>query len=323
MNAIALLLLLADVCGQGVEALRSGAFEKAEPLLSKCAESPDAPAQAFLMLAAVYQALNKPDRLHAVAREGVKRFPDEKRFYLTAGTYAARQKDYSDAVHVLGAASKRWPEDGKVRTLLASAFAARGMEALDRGEPAAATSDLKEAVRLAPEDVESLVNLGRAQHNLLRYSDARQTFDAAMRLQPAFPLLRFHRGMSYYALGEADKALEDLNAQITQDATYAPAFLLRGLSNLALGEDEAAEADLKIAAERMQDSAPAQAAYGRALLRVGKLQDAEARLRAGIKLDPQDPGPVNTLVMVLSRLGKAEEARKSAARAAELAQQRR
>jgi tetratricopeptide (TPR) repeat protein len=311
------------VCDDGAAAVRSQDYERAEKLLAACTQSGAATLESFLMLAGLHQARKDERALLATAREGLKRFPDEKRFYLTAGAIAGRGGQFDDAVAVMEMASARWPDDPKVRSLLESALVGRGTNHLDKGANAKAAEDLNRAVALAPADAEAWMNLGRARHNLLRYSDSLNAFDRVLKLQPSTALLQFHRGLAHYSLGDFTGTIADLNAQIAADASYFPAYLVRGLARLSLGDPEAALPDLETAAENMPDNAQAHDALGRALLRLQSLPGAERHLRKAVELDPQNPGYANTLVSVLVRLGKLEEARELSRKAAQLARERR
>jgi tetratricopeptide (TPR) repeat protein len=310
-------------CKTGIDAATRGELAMAEPALKECVGSARAPLEAFLMLAGIYQSRRDAEGVYRVVSEGMKRYPDEKRFYLTAGAHLGRERQFDDAVRVLSAAEKRWPGDEKIRELLASALFARGSAALDAGEDLRAVEDLRRAVLLAPEDVEALMNLGRARHNLARYEEALEAFDRVAKLQPGVPLLRFHRGMSYYALGDFERAVADLDAQLSVDDSYAPGYLVRGLARLSKGEDEPAAQDLARATAALPGNAAARLGLGRALLRLRRLEEAETHLRAAMKFDPEDPAPVHTLVTVLSRLDRREEARELAKTAADLAKRRR
>jgi Flp pilus assembly protein TadD len=92
---------------------------------------------------------------------------------------------------------------------------------------------------------------------------------------------------------------------------------------MALGDWEKALADLEVAAARMTDNAKAQYDRARALIQSGKLKEAEAGLRRAIELDPNDPSPLNTLIGVLMRQGRTDEAAALRPKAAELGRKQR
>jgi len=325
--AIPLGLMLAaqpsDDCAAGMRLGRAGDLAGAEPRLAACIKLTTSTIEAFLLLAGIYQGSDRTAKLEQVALKGIRRFPTEKRFYLTAGTLAGRDRRFDEAIRILGNAHRRWPGDPRIQPVLASSHFGSGTAALDRGDNERAAADLLRAAELAPADAEALINLGRAQHNLLHYEAALATFNRVAELQPSAPLVRFHRALAHYSLGHLDAAIADLNAQIEADPSYWPAYMIRGLAHLGNGDDTAAVADLERAADKMPDNALAQFSFARALVRMDKLPDAESKLKAALRLDAEDPGPANLLVTVLNRLGRPDEARALAKTAAGLAQRRR
>jgi tetratricopeptide (TPR) repeat protein len=312
-----------DPCRDGAQALERRDLAAAETALLECVRAPAAPVEAHLLLCGVYQAQGKADALEAAAYAGLKRFPAEKRFYLTVGTYAGRAARFTRAIEVLEAGYSRWPDDSPMKSLLESAHVGRGKELLDAGDNEGAVKHLRRAAILVPDDAEAQLNLGRALHNLHRGLDALAAFDHVLKLDARFPLARFHRGMTLNALGEFDRAIADLDEEIAANPNYAPARLVRGLARMSKGDWEQALADLDIAAAQMPHDAKAQYARARALAQLGKTAEAEAGFRKTIELDADDPAPLNALVRLLAQNGRSAEAAPLAARAAELARRQR
>jgi tetratricopeptide (TPR) repeat protein len=319
VNGITLAFFLAaDPCRDGAAALERRDFASAEAHLKQCQTL-----QGYLLLAGVYQATQKPEALYATVIAGMKKFPEEKRFYLTAGSHEARQKQYESAVKTFEAAYRKWPDDAKLRSLLASGHFARGTELLNAGNNEQAVISLRRAAELSPDDIEAQMNLGRALHNVLHHSEALKAFDKVVALNASTPLVYFHRGMALHALGEFDKAIADLTKEINAKPDYPPARLVRGLAYIANAAWDQAAADLQAAAAAMPDNSQAQYGYARSLIQLGKLEDAEGPLRKAMAADSADPAPVNTLVSLLHRLGRSDEARALSRRAADLARARR
>ena len=313
----------ADPCRDGSTALSHADLAGAEKFLKHCVQARTAPLESFVELAAVYQLQSNSEALLALAVEGTKRYPEDKRFYLTAGTYAGRGKRFEQAVQVLEAAARRWPDDGKIRGLLESAHVGRGMELLDAGQNQKSAEHLRRAAELGPDDVEALLNLGRALHNLHRNTEALTTFNRVLELNPTLPLARFHRGMTYSALGDFEKSLDDLSREIEMNPDYPASYLVRGLALMSTGEWEKALGDLEAAIAKMPDNAKAQYARSRCLIQLGKLEQAEAGLKKTVELDPDDPGPVNALIGVLVRLGRTGDTVMLREKATELSRKQR
>ena len=183
----------------------------------------------------------------------------------------------------------RWPDDAKLRSLLASAHYALGTELLDGGKNDLAVTELRRASELAPGDIEAQMNLGRALHNALHHSEALKSFNQVIAGNSSTPLLRFHLGMTFYALGDFDKAIADLTQEIETNPAYPPARLLRGLAYIANADWERANADLTIASTAMTGNANAHYGYARTLVHMSKLSEAEVALKKAMEADPTDP----------------------------------
>lgn len=309
-------------CQAGLEAIQRRDWVAAEAALKQCL-SVTPHLETFLLLCGVYQMQGNAEALEKTAVEGLAKFPNEKRFYLTAGTYAGRAQRWEKAIEILDAGLARWPEDEKLQSLAAGAHAGLGEQKLDAGEHAAAAKHLERAAKLDPSDVRIQLNLGRALHNMHRNIEALEVFDRVLARDPRAPQLRFHRGLVLYTLGEFERALHELDLETTANPGYAPARLVRGLTLAAQGEWERALPDLEAAAEGMPQHAPAQYALARCLLKLGRTEAAEARLRKTIELDAGDPAPLNALVRLLLQSGRKEEAAPLAARAAQLSKTQR
>ena len=175
----------------------------------------------------------KREDLLRTASEGMKRFPDERRFYLTVANDAGRNGQYERAVEVFGEAYRRWPQDAQFKEGLASAHLYLGTQQLDQAQNEGAERHLRQAVTLAENDVDARLNLGRALHNLNRSVEAEHEFDRVIALDPKAPLAHFHRGMVRQALGDLDPAIADLSEEIRQNPSLSSQLLFawQGLSN--------------------------------------------------------------------------------------------
>ena len=270
--------LEADTCRQASEALHRRDFESAEKLLTECLASNPAQLGPYLDLCGVYQAQGRAEDLVRVASNGMKRFPDERRFYLTVANHAGRNSQYERAIEVFSEAHRRWPQDLQFRQGLASAHLYFGMQWLDKGKNEDAERHLRKATTLAEQDVDAHLNLGRALHNLNRSIEAESEFAQVIALDPKVPLAWFHRGMVRQALGELDAAIGDLSEEIGRNPEYPPSYFLRGKAFQAKGLFREALADLEIAVRKMPDNAQAVFTRGRCRQQLG----LEARGRNGL-----------------------------------------
>ncbi|MCW5965202.1 MAG: tetratricopeptide repeat protein [Bryobacterales bacterium] len=309
-------------CEAGAAAARQRDFARAETELRRCIQS-NPSVEPYLMLAGVYQLQQNTAALYALSVEATEKFPEEQRFYLVIATQDGRQGRFAHAIKVLESARSRWPDDPKVKALLASSHFGMGTAHLNAGESEAAVSHLRTATDLAPGDTEAQVNLGRALHNIHQRLEALAVFDRLVSRTPPVPLARFHRALTHYSLGEFALAIEDLNQELESNSGYPPAHLVRGLSYIAIGDWKHAATDLEIAVRAMPDHPQALYARARTLIEFDELDHAEKLLRKTIALDAEDPAPLNTLIRVLVRLGRRDEARSYGPRASALSRKER
>jgi tetratricopeptide (TPR) repeat protein len=300
--------LQADVCSQARDALQRRDLSAAEGLLKQCATANPTLLGPFLDLCGVYQAQGRGEDLVRTASEGIKRFPAERRFYLTVANYAGRSGQYGRALEVFGEAHRRWPDDAPFRDGLASTHLHLGTQQLDKGHNEEAERHLRQAVTLSERDVDARMNLGRALHNLNRSVEAEEEFSRVIALDPKAPLARFHRGMVRQTLGDLDAAIADLSEEINQNPSYPPSYFSRGKAYQTKGLLKEALADFDMAAQRMPDNGRAIFARGRCQLQLGQIAAAEADFHKAMALEPDNPEPINALAQLLWRSGKKEEA---------------
>jgi Flp pilus assembly protein TadD len=300
--------LQADVCSQARDALQRRDLGAAEGLLKQCVTANPTLLGPVLDLCGVYQAQGRGEELVRTASEGIKRFPAERRFYLTVANYAGRNGQYERALEVFGEAHRRWPQDAPFKDGLASAHLYLGNQHLNKAQNEEAERHLRQAVTLSEQDVDARLNLGRALHNLNRSTEAEEEFNRVIALDPKAPLARFHRGMVRQSLGDLDAAIADLSDEIKQNPTYPPSYFSRGKAYQTKGLLSDALADLDVAVQKMPDNGRAVFARGRCRLQLGQVVDAEADFRKAMTLEPDNPEPINALAQLLWRSGKKQEA---------------
>ncbi|MEW5979524.1 MAG: tetratricopeptide repeat protein [Acidobacteriota bacterium] len=296
-----------DACQQGFSALQKNNATAAEPLLRKCLELRPNLIHSYLALCSIYQSQGNPEALYRTAALGLKRFPNEKRFYLTVGNHSGREENYEESVRVFEEAHRRWPDDSLFQEGLANAHLSWGIRLLDQNAEAEAEPHLRIAVKLADRDVEAHLNLGRALHNLNRSTEAVAEFDRVIALDPKAPLAWFHRGMVLQALGDLEPAIADLTREIQLNPDYPPSYLFRGRALMTRGQLEQALVDLNLAVQRMPANPNAVFARGRCHALLKQVKEAEADFRKTVELDPENPEPLNALGRLLWLEGKSEE----------------
>jgi tetratricopeptide (TPR) repeat protein len=116
---------------------------------------------------------------------------------------------------------------------------------------------LNEAVRLAPNRDTYHMLRGRARLELGEYQGALEDIETAMRLAPgADDAYHFFRGQARHWLGDLDGALADFDRTLEQHPSFAEAYYRRGLVHLSQDQPGAALADLDTALELQPDAPP-------------------------------------------------------------------
>jgi tetratricopeptide (TPR) repeat protein len=100
-----------------------------------------------------------------------------------------------------------------------------------RGDMERGIADLRRARDLAPDDLSTLNALGQALHQVGRYRQAREAFDAALAIDSKFAPAYFNRGMVAESLGRLDMARTSYEGALADAPTF-PELLVR-LANLA------------------------------------------------------------------------------------------
>jgi tetratricopeptide (TPR) repeat protein len=314
---------LADSCRQGFAALQSGNPQGAEQLLTQCVATNPNQIQPYLALCGIYQSQGKTEELFRTAESGLKRFPGEQRFYLTVGNHLGRKEEYDQAIPIFEEANRRWPGDAQVKEGLANTHLYRGMQLLEKNKNQEAETHLRRAAKLAENDVDAHLNLGRALHNLSRGTEAVAEFDKVITLDPKTPLGWFHRGMVLHSLGELDPAIADLTVEIRQNPDYPPSYFFRGRAYFTKGLFAEALADLDVAVRKMPGNPKALFERGRCYNQLGRTAEAEADFRKAAQLEPDNPEPLNALGRLLWLSGKKEEGEALFEKAREKSQARR
>ncbi len=111
----------------------------------------------------------------------------------------------------------------------AQAHATKGRELLARGDPTAAEQELRQAVKLAPDDAEFLALLGVALGMQRKLQDSDVYLEKALRLDPADTVTRRNLAWNEFDLGELSKAKANLARLLKEKPQDPTAILLLGM----------------------------------------------------------------------------------------------
>lgn len=168
---------------------------------------------------------------------------------------------------------------------------------------------LQEALRIQPQDVDALTNLGWILTELKWYEEAGQKFQEALRLNPDYA--RAHAGLGgIYA--EADRDYQAAIAEYLKALQVEPENATY-LSDLAWAYYQAGQVDRAIevfqkAIALKPDHVMAHANLGWAYLKKGEVEAAAAQFQEALHLDPNSPFARFGFAKALEALGREAEA---------------
>ncbi len=220
-----------------------------------------------------------------------------------------------------------------------------GLHLMDAGDAPAAIGQLKEAVRLKPDNAESHNNLGNALTKIGGHpAEAVAEFEAALQLQPGMAEAQSNLGVALVNIpdrfadgiahlraalqlrpdyaethnslgvalarvpGQLSAAIAEYEAALRLKPDYPEAT--NNLGNALVRAGRAAEAVTLLAP--LQRAHPGEAGYaynlGTALATAGRPAEAVAAFERSLQLQPDNPDAHNNLGNVLSELGRDTEA---------------
>ncbi len=209
-------------------------------------------------------------------------------------------------------AFRRLAESAQQVDLPAISLDLLGKALLNRGEPKAAETVLRQGQRRYPGDVWLSYDLARCLEALARRGEAIRYYTAARAIRPETAHRLAH---SLEALGEPDEAIavfEDLVRLRPDDGGHWACFghLLQEQGELPRSQVALQKAVAILSQQiRLQpDEAPTHLNFGNALLRQGKLDEAIAEFREAARLKTDYALAHSNLGFALCQQGKLEEA---------------
>jgi tetratricopeptide (TPR) repeat protein len=148
-----------------------------------------------------------------------------------------------------------------------------------------------------------------------RFEDARQSFDAAIALEPENGLTHVAMALIYMQMDRVGEAVDILRKRCSTAPNDAVAqwFLGEALSRQGARPGSAEEQEALRALERSVELQPdllqAQVLLGKLLMRSGDLERAAAHLEIALKLDANHMAAIYQLAQVRQKQGRAEEAK--------------
>jgi tetratricopeptide (TPR) repeat protein len=191
---------------------------------------------------------------------------------------------------------------GEIGSLLknAEALETRGVRAMDAGRWSDAVDSLEQAVRAAPANAFTRLNLGTSLYMSGHADRALEQYRTAVRLSPGLARAHFGIGVILEERQQDTEAIEAYTRAVDHDAGLVEArFALANALRRANRADESLphyEAILRL------NPAASQASFGytMALVRLGRYEEARARLENDAAAYPDQPGFAHALARVLA-----------------------
>ncbi len=170
----------------------------------------------------------------------------------------------------------------------AQAHAERGRQAFARGEVNAAEAELRQAVRLAPEDAEYLALLGVVLGMQQKLQESDDYLEKALRLDPTDSATRRNLGWNQFQLGQLARAKTNLERVVKQKPGDPQAILVLGMVNEELKDYRVAVRLLESIPEQVRQRPESMAALARAYYYTGRQENAREVLKK-LQLHPAGP----------------------------------
>lgn len=268
---------------------------------------------AYLALAQVFYAANRPTEAEALMRQAEERVPDSADVRVIRGNAELERNELDraireyqraielDANHVgahfgLGAAQRRAGRlDDADRAFEAVATRdplypglalERGLVFEAKGESQRAARAYEHALRERPDDPDLLLRLGAAQVAAGQLDEAERTLRRVMEQRPNAAEGEHFMGRIAFARGQLPEALVHFNAALDRDATRAEFHLHAAWAHLELGDLGRALERVEQALTRDSSLGDAYWIRGRIRVRTGAVRDALQDLQRALELKP-------------------------------------
>ena len=163
-----------------------------------------------------------------------------------------------------------------------------------------------EVLVLNPSDANTYYNRGLTYFNIGEYDKADLDYSKAIQLKPDNSDAHSSRGLIYFNKGEYDKAIADYNIAIQLKSDNSDAYYNRGLFYFNKGEYDKAIADYNIAIQLKSDNSDAYYNRGLFYFNKGEYDKAIADYNIAIQLKPDNPAFYYNRSLAYHTIGEVE-----------------
>ena len=231
--------------------VRLGKPDKAEALLNDMLKKYPDNGQILVLMGQTKLSEKKTDEALQFFKSAIAKQPKDSNGYIALSEFYIRQKNYDAAAAVIQSGLKQQPDNANLRLNSAGLQILKGdqggaiaqYEAILKEQPNSmvALNNLVSLILDSDTDKESLKRAlalaerlrgsnvpqyedtyGWAQYKQGDYKSALSTLEAAQTKMPDQAVIRYHLGMSYAAVGQADKAAEQFKAALALEPDGTP-----------------------------------------------------------------------------------------------------
>jgi len=223
-------------------------------------------------------------------------------------------KQFAEAVATLKVVVQANPDNAQLQQVMAQSC-------LWSGQYQCALDGFQQILRTQPNSAAAHVLIGEALDGMGKTQEAIAEFKLAAQVAPREPNVHFGLGFLYWKLHEYEKAKEEFQTELANDADNAQAWAYLGDTEMKLGNREKATSGINKALQLRNDIRLAYIDRGILLSEENKHKDALADFRKAIALDPEQPDAHYRLARAYQALGESSEAEKEFALARQLRQE--
>jgi tetratricopeptide (TPR) repeat protein len=178
----------------------------------------------------------------------------------------------------------------------------------DESSHAQAKEFFEASLRVSPNFPDAKNNLGRSLAREGRLQEAIKFYSEALALNPRFAQVHNNLGLALARVGRLDEAADHFRQAFTIRPTYSMAHNNLGKLLAQQGQIREAQAELEEALRLNPENADALANLGVLLQRAGDAQGALERFQTAIRLEPKNADAHNNLGMLFAAEGKRDMA---------------
>ncbi len=122
----------------------------------------------------------------------------------------------------------------------------RAVQLQQQGKLTDAAEEYRALLKIKPDYVEALANLGAVLAQLGKYDEAITAYESALKLAPGLTQILLNLGIAHYRAGQYARAADTLRGVLERNPDSVQARQLYGLSLVEIGQDEAAVIQLEL-----------------------------------------------------------------------------